>query len=57
MINTVMVVVMVKYLIILTNINNIYKLEEASKALLEELLRIVDIIVLRRKLNIRIIVL
>jgi len=44
-----MVTVMVKHLIILANINNIYKLEEASKALLEELLRITDVIVLRRK--------
>ena len=43
---------MVKYLIILASINNIYKLEEAFKVLLKELLHITDIIVLRRKLNI-----
>jgi len=42
---------MVKHLIILTSINNIYKLEEAFKALLKELLRIVNATVLRRKLN------
>jgi len=51
MINTVIAAVMVKHLIILTSINNIYKLEEAFRALLEELLCIVDVIVLRRKLN------
>ena len=48
---------MVKHLIIPANINNIYKLEEASKALLEELLRIIDATVLRRKPNIGTIVL
>jgi len=54
MINTVITTVMVKHLTILTNINNIYKLKEASKALLKELLRITDITILRRKLNIKI---
>jgi len=48
---------MVKHLIILISINNIYKLEEAFKVLLEELLRIADITVLKRKLNIGITVL
>jgi len=43
---------MVKHLIILASINNIYKLEEASKALLEKLLRITDTTVLKRKPNI-----
>jgi len=52
MINTVIAVVIVKHLIILTSINNIYKLEEAFKVLLKELLRIVNVTVLRRKLNI-----
>jgi len=44
---------MAKHFIILASINNIYELEEAFKALLKELLRIADVIVLRRKLNIR----
>jgi len=57
MINIIIVTVIVKHLIILTSINNIHKLEEASKALLEELLYITDIIVFRRKLNIGIITL
>jgi len=48
---------MVKHFIILANINNIYKLEEAFRVLIEELLRIIDVIILRRKLNIRITVL
>jgi len=48
---------MVKYFIILVSINNIYKLEEAFKALLKELLCITDVIILRRKLNIGIITL
>jgi len=48
---------MVKHLIILASINNIYKLEEAFKALLEELLYIVNVTVLRRKPNIGIITL
>jgi len=43
---------MVKHLIILASINNIYKLEEAFKALLEELLHITDATVPKRKLNI-----
>jgi len=43
---------MVKHLIILANINNIYKLEEASRVLLEELLHITDATVPRRKPNI-----
>jgi len=51
--NTVIAAVIAKHLIILASINNIYELEKASKALLEELLRIVNVIVLRRKLNIR----
>jgi len=54
MTNSIIIAVMVKYLIILISINNIYKLEKAFKALLEKLLRIVDITVLKRKLNIRI---
>jgi len=53
MINTVIATVIIKHLIILISINNIYKLEEASKVLLEKLLRIINITVLRRKLNIR----
>jgi len=57
MINIIIVTVIVKYLIILTNINNIYKLEEAFKVLLEELLRIINTTVFKRKLNIRIIML
>ena len=57
MINTVIAAVMVKHFIILANINNIYKLEEAFRVLIEELLRIIDVIILRRKLNIRITVL
>jgi len=52
-----MAAVIVKYLIILININNIYKLEEAFKTLLKELLHIADATVLKRKLNIRIITL
>jgi len=52
MINIIMVTVMVKHLIILASINNIYKLEEASRVLSEELLRITDTTVPRRKLNI-----
>jgi len=48
---------MVKHLIILISINNIYKLEEAFKALLKELLYITNVTVLKRKLNIGIIVL
>jgi len=52
-----MATVIVKHLIILISINNIYKLEEAFKVLLEELLRIVNITVLRRKPNIGTIVL
>jgi len=57
MINIIIVTVIVKYLIILTNINNIYKLEEAFKVLLEELLHIINTTVFKRKLNIRIIML
>jgi len=57
MINTVIAAVMVKHLIIPASINNIYKLEEASRVLLEELLRIADVTVLRRKPNIGIIAL
>jgi len=57
MINTVITVVIVKHFIIPVSINNIHKLEEAFKALLKELLRIVDVTVLRRKLNIGITVL
>jgi len=52
-----MAVVIVKHLIILTSINNIYKLEEASKVLLEELLYITDTTVPKRKLNIKTIIL
>jgi len=52
-----MAVVIVKHLIILASINNIYKLEEAFKALLEELLHIADVTVPRRKPNIGIITL
>jgi len=52
-----MVTVIVKHLIILISINNIYKLEEASRALLEELLYIINITVFKRKLNIGITVL
>jgi len=48
---------MAKHLIILVSINNIYKLEEAFKVLLKELLRITDVTVPKRKLNIGIIVL
>jgi len=57
MINTIMATVMVKHLIILISINNIYKLEEAFKALLKELLYIINVTVPKRKLNIGIIVL
>jgi len=57
MINTVIITVIVKRFIILTNINNIYKLKEAFKALLEELLCIINATVLRRKPNIGIITL
>jgi len=57
MINTVIVTVIVKHLIILTNINNIYKLKETSKALLKELLHITNVTVPKRKLNIGIITL
>jgi len=57
MINIIIAIVMVKYLIIPASINNIYKLEEAFKALLEKLLRIVNVIVPKRKLNIGIITL
>jgi len=57
MINTVIVTVIVKHLIILTSINNIYKLKEAFKVLLKKLLHITDITVFRRKLNIGIIML
>jgi len=57
MINIIIAAVMVKHLIILVNINNIYKLEEASRALLEELLHIVNATVPRRKPNTGIIVL
>ena len=57
MINIIIVTVIVKYLIIPVSINNIYKLEEAFKVLLEKLLYIIDATVLKRKLNIRIIVL
>ena len=49
--------VIVKHFIILVSINNIHKLEEAFKTLLKELLRIVNATVLRRKLNIGIIML
>jgi len=42
---------MVKHLIILTSINNIYKLKETFKALLKELLYIINTIVPKRKLN------
>jgi len=52
-----MVTVIAKHLIILASINNIYKLKEAFKALLKELLHITDITVLKRKLNIGIITL
>jgi len=52
-----MAVVMAKHLIIPVNINNIYKLEEAFKALLKELLYITDTTVLKRKPNTGIIVL
>jgi len=48
---------MVKHLIIPASINNIYKLEEASRVLLKELLYIIDATVPRRKLNIGIIAL
>jgi len=47
-----MAIVIVKHLIILTSINNIHELEEASRALSEELLRIINVTVPRRKLNI-----
>jgi len=57
MINTVMATVIVKHLIIPANINNIHKLEEASKVLLEELLCIINATVPRRKPNTGIIVL
>jgi len=57
MINTVIITVIIKHFIIPANINNIYKLEEASRALLKELLRIINTTVLRRKLNIGIITL
>jgi len=50
-------IIIIKHLIILTSINNIYKLEEAFKVLLKELLRIIDVIVFKRKPNIRITVL
>ena len=43
---------MVKYLIILISINNIYKLEEIFKALLKELLCIANTTILKRKPNI-----
>jgi len=52
MINTIIAAVMVKHLIIPTSINNIHKLEEAFKTLSEELLRIVNTTVPRRKPNI-----
>ena len=52
-INTIIATAIAKHLIILTSINNIYKLEEASRVLLKELLRIADITVFRRKPNIR----
>ena len=48
---------MVKHFIIPANINNIYKLEEVFKVLLEELLHIINIIIPKRKLNIGITVL
>jgi len=44
---------MVKHLIILISINNIYKLEEVSKVLLKKLLRITDTTVPKRKPNIK----
>jgi len=53
MINTVITIIIIKHFIILASINNIYKLEEAFKALLKELLYIADITVLRRKPNIK----
>ena len=49
--------VIVKYLIILANINNIYKLEKVFKILLEKLLCIINTTVLKRKSNIKITVL
>jgi len=52
MMNIIMAAVIVKHLIILVSINNIYKLEEASKVLLKELLYIINITVPRRKPNI-----
>jgi len=54
MINIIITTVIVKHLIILVSINNIYKLEEAFKTLSEELLHIINTTVLKRKLNIRI---
>jgi len=39
---------MAKHLIILVSINNIYKLKKASKALLKELLYIINVTVLKR---------
>ena len=48
---------MVKHLIIPASINNIYKLKEAFKVLLKELLHIINVTVPKRKLNIRITVL
>jgi len=57
MINTIIATVIVKHLTILANINNIYKLEEAFKTLLKELLCIVNVTVPKRKLNIGIITL
>jgi len=57
MINIIITTVIVKHLIILASINNIYKLEEASKVLLEELLYIINTIIPRRKPNIGIITL
>jgi len=47
-----MAIVIVKHLIILININNMYKLEKAFKVLLEELLQIVNVIIPKKKLNI-----
>jgi len=52
-----MAAVMAKHLIIPAIITYTYKLEEASRVLLKELLHIVNITVLRRKPNIGTIVL
>jgi len=51
MMNTAMAAAMAKHLTIPASINNIHELEEASRALSEELLRIADATVPRRKPN------